>query len=197
MQASDTTSLGISFAVLMLAMHPKYQEKVYEEMLTVMPDPNMNLTHDDLTKLKFTDLCIRETLRLFPIVPIIGRYSTKPLKLSNGIVVPENVPIMIGLRQIATQEEYFGPTALEFNPNRFVDKSFLNGTQTANIPFSYGARNCIGYFYAQIVMKLFIAHLIRNYQLTTNYKSMNELKIMFMVGLRLVDKHMVKLSRRN
>lgn len=50
----------------MLAMHPEYQEKVFQEILTVMPEKNTDLTHADLDKLEFTDLCIRETLRLYP-----------------------------------------------------------------------------------------------------------------------------------
>ena len=181
----------------MLAMHPEYQEHVYREILSVMPEPNMDLTQTDLEKLKFTELCIRETLRLFPSVPIIGRYSTKSIQIANGIVVPPKVPIIIGLRQIATQVKYFGPSARQFNPNRYLDENLANLPSTANIPFSSGARNCIGIFYAKMSMKLFIAHLVRNYQLTTSYKNIDELKLLFSTGLRLVDKHMVKLRRRD
>lgn len=128
----------------MLAMHPEYQEKVYKEIISVIPDESTNPTQSDFDKLKFTELCIQETLRLFPSVPLIARYSTKPITLTNGVVVPPNVPMIVGLRQIHLQEKYFGPTAHLFNPNRFLDNSLDNLPKAAYIPFSFGPRNCIG-----------------------------------------------------
>lgn len=128
----------------MLAMHPEHQEKVFQEALSVMPDKNADLTQGDINRLEFTDLCIRETLRLFPTAPLIGRVSSKPIKLSNNIVVPPNVTFAFGLRQIHIQEKYFGPTANLFDPNRFLDGSLENLPGGAYVPFSIGQRNCIG-----------------------------------------------------
>lgn len=128
----------------MLALHPEHQEKVYREIMNVMPDKNADLTQADLDKLEFTDLCIRETLRLFPTAPLIAREATVPIKLSNGVVVPPNTPIIFGLRQIHIQERYFGPTAKMFDPYRFTEENVKSIPNSAYIPFSYGPRNCIG-----------------------------------------------------
>lgn len=38
----------------MLALHPEYQEKVFQEIMTVLPDKNADLTQTDLEQLKFT-----------------------------------------------------------------------------------------------------------------------------------------------
>lgn len=54
----------------------------------------------------------------------------------------------------------------------------------------------LGYFYAKISVKCYMAHLIRNYRLETIYKTVDELKILQNVSMRLADKHMVKLERR-
>lgn len=131
----------------MLAMHPEYQEQVFQEVATIMPDRDTELTQAHLDQLEFTYLCIQETLRLFPTVPLIGRVSSKPIKLSNNVDIPPNVPIMFGLRQIHMQEKYFGPTANIFNPYRFLDEKIKNLPAAAYIPFSYGPRNCIGMLY--------------------------------------------------
>lgn len=187
---------GLGFVTIMLALHPTCQEKVYQEIVTVMPDTKMDLTQNDLNELVFTDLCIRETLRLFPTVPFIARISSKPMTLTNGIVVPPDTPFVVGLRQISRREEYFGPTAHQFDPNRFSDESVKKLPATATIPFSYGPRNCIGIHLAQIGLKLYVAHLVRNYHITTSYKNIDELRPLFNVGLRLADKHMIKLERR-
>lgn len=54
----------------------------------------------------------------------------------------------------------------------------------------------LGLFYARVVVKTFIAHLIRNYRLTTPYKKLEDLKIEQFVVMSLADKHMVKLACR-
>lgn len=132
----------------MLALHPKYQEKVYQEILTVMPEKDTELTQAHLDKLEFTELCIRETLRLFPTAPIIARVASKPIKLSNNVELPAGVPIVFGIRQIHIREEYYGSTVNEFNPLRFLDKDIKSLPASCYVPFSYGARNCIGDLYA-------------------------------------------------
>lgn len=189
-------STGVGFVTIMLALHPECQEKVYQEVVSVMSDKDMDLAQNDLEELVFTDHCIRETLRLFPNVPFIARISQKPMTLTNGIVVPPDTSFVIGLRQISRRKEYFGPTAHQFDPNRFSDENIKKLSATTNIPFSYGPRNCIGMYHAQVGLKLYIAHLVRNYRITTFYKSMEELRPLFNVGLRLADKHMIKLERR-
>lgn len=143
-QATDTSSGASAFVSLMLAMHPEHQEKVFEEIMSILPDKNADLTPTDLDQLVFTDLCIRETLRLFPTAPIVGRIASKPIKLSNNVEVPPGVPFLFGFRQTHIQEKYYGHTANLFNPNRFLDEHIKNLPGAAYIPFSYGPRNCIG-----------------------------------------------------
>lgn len=128
----------------MLAMHPEYQEKVFQEVYTMMPDKNATLSQTDLEKLTFTELCMRETWRLFPTVAMSGRESSKPIKLSNNIEVPEGVPIIFGIRQIHRQEKYYGSTALSFNPYRFLDENIKDLPAAAYMAFGFGPRNCIG-----------------------------------------------------
>lgn len=146
----------------MLAMHPDYQEKVFQEIMTIMPDKDVDPTQADLEKLEFLDLCIRETLRLFPTAPIIGRVATKPIKLKNNVEIPPDVPIVFGIRQIHVQEKYYGPTVKIFNPYRFLDEKVKNNPSGAYIPFSYGARNCIGkYFFVASKTEI---HFLNHFQ---------------------------------
>lgn len=194
--ATDTSSVGSSFVATMLAIYPEYQETVFQEILTAMPEKDTDLTLADLDKLEFTDAVIKECLRLFPNVPMISRINFKPITLANGIIIPANVPIVIGLRQIHLREEYYGSSANKFYPYRFLDKSMDNIPAASYIPFSFGIRNCIGLYYAQISVKMFIVHLVRNFNLKTPYKKIEDLKLLHNGSLRLVDKHMLKLDRR-
>lgn len=142
--AIDTSALGAATLVLMLGMHPDIQERVFQEVLSIMPDKNTPLTFDNLNVLTFMDQCLNETLRLFPPIPVLSRESEKPFVLKNGIVVPPKVPLMIGVRQIHRQEKYWGSNANSFDPSRFEKKRIKDLPPACFIPFSYGPRNCTG-----------------------------------------------------
>lgn len=124
-------------------MHAEHQETVFQEIYRVMPLKDMDLTQIELDKLKFTDMCIRETLRLFPTVSIIARVSKKAVLLNN-CVVPPNVPMLLGLRQIQMQPKYYGCNANEFDPYRFQSEAIADLPNAAYLPFSCGPRNCVG-----------------------------------------------------
>lgn len=223
MGASDTSAVLSSSVALMLALYPDIQERVFKEILTIMPDEKCSLTIEHLNKLSFLDHCINETLRLFPTAPTIARESNKSFTLKNGIVVPPGVPLVIGLRQIQMREEYWGQNAHLFDPTRFENNKLKTLPAASFIPFSYGPRNCVGksygkitsekiilkllfmhffcnflgILYAKMSVKCMIAHLIRHYRINTPYKSLEEIKILQTVSIRFVSSHLVKLQKRN
>lgn len=142
--ATETSSVASATLLLMLALHPNYQNEIFKEVLSVMPKKNSSLNYADLNKLTFMDQCIDETLRLFPPITIIPRESNKPLKLNNGVIVPPGVPLIIGVRNIHRDEKNWGLTANIFDPSRFEKSNLKNIPVTGFIPFSYGPRNCVG-----------------------------------------------------
>ncbi|XP_015189931.1 PREDICTED: cytochrome P450 4C1-like [Polistes dominula] len=73
---SDTSSISITFVLLMLAIYPKIQEQVYEELYQIYgsSDPvDENISYEDTKNLKCLERVIKETFRLFPPAPVIGR----------------------------------------------------------------------------------------------------------------------------
>ncbi len=80
----ETTAGTVSNAILMLAMHPEYQKKVYEEIENVLPQGQATVTADVVNQLKFTDLLIKETLRLFPIIPLMTRIARHDMKIGKS-----------------------------------------------------------------------------------------------------------------
>lgn len=78
---NETSALTISFTILMLAMHEDLQEKVLLELKEIFKEDEEEVTVDKLNEMKYTEMVINETLRLFPVTPFIGREVTDDLEL--------------------------------------------------------------------------------------------------------------------
>lgn len=113
--------------------------------MSVLPTKDVDITPALLNKMTYLDQCLRETLRLFPTVPMIGRKPIKPIVLNN-VEIPANVPVIVGIRQLHRRKEIWGEDALSFNPDHFDSGKDLRYKDIPGsyIPFSLGQRNCIG-----------------------------------------------------
>lgn len=83
MKGYDTTTSAASFALYCLAQNQEAQEKLFEELEATCANEGM-ITYDDLQKLSYLECVIKETLRLFPSAPYIGRTLKEDVKF--GIV---------------------------------------------------------------------------------------------------------------
>lgn len=82
-EGHDTTTSGISHTLYLLARHPEVQQKVFEEILQVIgSDKHKPITMRELQDLKYLDLVIKESLRLYPPVPMIGRITEQDVEIS-------------------------------------------------------------------------------------------------------------------
>lgn len=66
---------------MMLGMHPEIQEKVFEEQQEIFENTERALTNEDLSRMKYLERVIKETLRLFPLSFIVGRTAMEDVKL--------------------------------------------------------------------------------------------------------------------
>lgn len=96
MAGSDTTATTISFAVLMLAMHPDIQERLFNELHSIYDAQDDNTFYDGLKKLTYLDCCLKETLRLFPVASLIGRTPTIDIPVSN-CTIPKGTIIALSI----------------------------------------------------------------------------------------------------
>lgn len=89
-------------------------------------------------------MVVKETLRLFPIGPMVLRNITQDLHLKNH-VVPAGSSLMITMFRTHRLPEIW-PEPDKFIPERFLPE--LNATRHpyAFVPFSAGPRSCIGNF---------------------------------------------------
>ena len=74
------------FVITMLAMHPDIQNRVYEEVVSVL-GPERTPDFKDLPSFKYMELVIKETLRLFPGSPFMAREVLEDLSLDGSTVL--------------------------------------------------------------------------------------------------------------
>lgn len=81
-EGHDTTTSGISYALYLIARHPKVQEKLVEEIKEVIgSEKDKPVTYRELQDLKYMECVIKESQRLYPSVPAIGRELTEDMQV--------------------------------------------------------------------------------------------------------------------
>ena len=84
----DTTTSGVAFCLYNLAKHPEVQDKVYREIKSIFgDDTDKPIKQTDLAKLNYLDLVIKESLRMYPPVPLYGRETQEDIILSKIILI--------------------------------------------------------------------------------------------------------------
>ncbi|XP_055608326.1 cytochrome P450 4C1-like isoform X2 [Uranotaenia lowii] len=193
---NETSALQSSFVLLMLAMNPDIQEKVFLELNAIYTRSDEPLNYNSLKSQSYLEAVIKETLRLFPVAPMVGRQTLEPIQLGQGLpLIPAGVTILINLFVLHRRPDLWGPTANQFNPNRFLAKEISNQHPFAFIPFAGGPRNCIGYRYAMLSMKAIVSHVVRNFKLSTRLR-MEQLRLYHEVTLRLEGGFLVTVVKR-
>ncbi|XP_055691226.1 cytochrome P450 4c21-like [Lutzomyia longipalpis] len=191
----ETIALTSSYCILMLAMHPEHQQRIYEEIISVGSRKVDEISFDDLNNYDFLDRFIKEVLRLFSPLPFIVRTATEAFNLGK-YSIPSGTNIVCPIYLIHRNKEIWGPNPEDFNPDHFLPENFAKIHPYAYIPFSIGPRNCIGMKYAMTFLKTNLIHLVSNFKFRTNLK-MSDLRCQFTITLNLANKHMVYIEKRD
>ncbi|XP_044740004.1 probable cytochrome P450 313a4 [Chrysoperla carnea] len=190
----ETTALSLSYVLLHLAAYKDIQTKLYNEIIKVLGDINVDLINvDDLPKLKYMEMVLKESMRLTPTIPLIVREPSQDIKIGNYII-PKGVSILIPIFTIHRNPEYW-ENPLKFDPERFTAENIKNRHPYAYIPFSAGPRNCIGGRYAWIFMKTTLAALLSRYEFHTDI-NLDTLKFEGAISMKLVNGHQVRITPR-
>nr|UOU03282.1 cytochrome P450 4EC1 [Brachionus rubens] len=167
-EGHDTTASGLFWTILLIAEHPHVQEKLQLEIDQFFGQSRRSLTSDDLRNLKYLDCVIKESLRLYPPVPFVGRTISEDCVIG-GHRLEKYDPILIGICTIHRDERYF-PEPEKFDPDRFASDKVTDKHPYSFIPFSAGRRNCIGQKFAQNELKIVLAYLVRSFKISCETK---------------------------
>ncbi|XP_032675660.1 cytochrome P450 4C1-like [Odontomachus brunneus] len=194
----DTVTNMLNFLMFILANFQEVQQKVYEELLEIYgtQDPkSAPVKFEDLQHMKYMECVIKETLRLFPVAAIIGRQLNADLQIGE-YTLPEGAEVYITILDMHRNEKYW-PKAMTFDPDRFLPQNMANIHPNSYLPFSYGARNCLGIKYAMISMKVFTATFLRTYKLKVDKRvKIEEIELKLSTVLAPVNSLKVRIEKR-
>jgi cytochrome P450 len=95
----DTTGSGMSFMLWFIGNSPGVQNRIHEELDEIFGDSNRPITNEDLTRMKYLDRCIKESLRLCPPVPMFLRRVIHDVQCGDYLIPKGSttavVPVMI------------------------------------------------------------------------------------------------------
>ncbi|KAI0197964.1 cytochrome P450 [Astrocystis sublimbata] len=165
MAAQDTTSELLTNALFVLARHPKYWEQLHMEFAKC---PEEDLSADNLLKSKLIMNIVHETLRLYPIFPLLGRVALCDTILPAGggvkhdrpIFVPQGSAVVMAYYALHRNASVFGDEIEAFKPERWDS---LKPQQWEFMGFGNGDRACLGQQKALIEAAYVLARFARKF----------------------------------
>ncbi|KAH6945234.1 hypothetical protein HPB50_007595 [Hyalomma asiaticum] len=141
--SGDSSTCAISWCIYFLGLHPDIQRKVHEEVDAVFGDrDHREYTQEDLKRLPYMECCVKESLRLCPPFPYIGKILDQDLTI-DGRTLPRGVACFIIMYSLHRNPNEFDRPD-EFIPERFMSEENSRRHPFSYIPFSAGPKNCIG-----------------------------------------------------
>jgi cytochrome P450 len=138
----ETTATGLAWAWELLLRNPGVLERL-----------RASLEHDET----YLEAVVKETLRVRPVVPGVGRVVRGgPFELG-PYVIPEGVEINPSIAAIHRRPDLY-PDPAEFRPERFLGDDAPD-TYTW-LPFGGGTRRCLGASFALVEMRIAIRRML-------------------------------------
>lgn len=142
--ASDTSMVTTVSTIVMLAIHQDVQDRVVAELRDIFgADTTRPITTEDITKMTYLEMVIKESLRYFPVGPFIGRECSKDMDIANG-TIPKGATVLINILKLHKNPDIWGPNADRFYPEHFLPDVISKMHPFSYLAFSAGPRNCIG-----------------------------------------------------
>jgi len=162
----DTTACLLSWFFYLLTIHPDVEQKVLEEVDNVIATAsensnNKNALYEAIVNAKYLHACLSETLRLYPSVPMDGKFALKDDKLPDGTFVPAGVGIAYHPWSYGRLKRLWGDDAEEFRPDRWLDGNEPN--EYLFNAFNAGRRLCLGKGMAYLEAKTVATFLLSTF----------------------------------
>jgi len=171
----ETSAHTMAFAFGLLALYPEEQDQLYAQIKEVMPDDEAEIPYSDYPLFTRALAIMNETLRIFPsVIAIPKRVTTlqdtilpcseRGPKGATRLFLPAGTHVSLEV-QAMHHDPYLWPEPEVFRPDRFIDTDEYKWNRDAFIPFSAGARSCVGQKFSQVEVVCILVTLCRRYRI--------------------------------
>ncbi|XP_015854270.3 cytochrome P450 2D20 [Peromyscus maniculatus bairdii] len=161
MAGTVTTSTTLSWALLLMILHPDVQSRVQQEIDEVIGQgrhPEMA----DQARMPYTNAVIHEVQRFADIVPVnIPHMTSRDIEVQ-GFLIPKGTTLIPNLSSVLKDETVW-EKPLQFHPEHFLDAQGCFVKHEAFMPFSAGRRACLGEPLARMELFLFFTCLLQRF----------------------------------
>lgn len=176
----DTSSITLSFVSYQLARHPLIQQRLRNEVETVLAKHDGQLTYESLKEMTYMDQVISESQRHYTSGGVMGKVCTEEFELkgSDGLCcrVKPGTKILISVFGLHRDPKHW-PDANVYDPDRFAANRKAKIENFTFLPFGEGPRICVGMRMALLQVKACLATFIRKYSLELSPKTQEPLKM--------------------
>ena len=157
----ETTAVALTWTWYLLAKHPKVEARLHEEVDDALA--GRLPTSDDVSRLPYTHMVLRESMRVYPPAWAIGR-RTLYEHSAGGYTIPAGAVVMVS-PYLVHRDHRWWPEPLAFRPERWEAED-ASRPRLAYFPFGGGPRMCIGEPFAWMEAVLVVATIARKWRLT-------------------------------
>ncbi|KAK4790477.1 hypothetical protein SAY86_017781 [Trapa natans] len=170
---TDTTSTALQWIMANITKYPAIQEKLFNEIMTVMSPDKAVVAEEDLQKLPYLKAVVLEGLRRHPPAHfVMTRLVAEDTELG-GYLIPRNAKVNFMVAAMGWDPEVW-KDPMAFRPDRFlsgnnggggVDGFDITGSREIKMmPFGVGRRMCPGYTLALLHLEYFVANLVWRFE---------------------------------
>lgn len=172
----ETTATSLQWSVYALCRHPDVQNRLRDEIREHLPQISAanpkSITAAQIDSLPYLNAVCNEILRFHPPVPTTIRTAVRDTSLV-GIPIPKGTSLVVSPQILNHMEEFWGPGADKFDPERFMGPGKANtGGATSNyaqLTFLHGPRSCIGQGFAKSELACLLAAMVGHFQMELKF----------------------------
>lgn len=156
----ETTALTLIWAWSLLAQNPDVEARLHTEVDTVLAGRTPALS--DLPNLPYTEMVVKETLRLYPAAWLTSREPLTDTTIQ-GFPVKKGTTVMVPFYNIQ-RDPAFWDAPDSFRPERFSKENEKAITKYTYLPFGAGPRVCIGNMFSLMESRLILATMAQRFR---------------------------------
>ncbi|HEY3974213.1 MAG TPA: cytochrome P450 [Candidatus Sulfotelmatobacter sp.] len=158
----ETVANALSWTWYLLSQNPECEHRFHQEIDRELQ--GRLPTFDDVPRLRYVEMVLAESMRLYPPAWAMGRYARNDFQLGDFFLPAKTTVLMSQF--ISHRDGRFFPDPLRFDPERFTPDARSRRTKLTYFPFGAGVRQCIGESFAWMEGVLLLATLAQKWKLT-------------------------------